>query len=279
MKRRYIKVSPEEEIEICDMYKSGISLPRTGMAFNRTTNVIRDVLKRNHVKTRHKSRVSFSKDDVKSISERYAAGEPSTTISKSYNVLPSTIRNLLRRHGFHIRPVQISSRRSPLNRSFFDHIDTEEKAYWLGFIAADGGIMKRCLVISLKAEDIDHLQKLSTAIGSTLSPKIDSQGYARIAFSSSEIVSSLSRYHVTPRKTFTVRFPELPTELDRHYLRGYFDGDGGIYLYPVQKTGGYAARFQITSNRWIIQDIREKLTGVCNHPGRITVESPDIHTL
>ena len=51
------------------------------------------------------------------------------------------------------------SRKYNFDENFFDKIDTEEKAYWLGFIYADGAIFKRTLSIRLSTKDIHHLEK------------------------------------------------------------------------------------------------------------------------
>jgi DNA-binding transcriptional regulator WhiA len=49
------------------------------------------------------------------------------------------------------------------NREFFDIIDTQEKAYWLGFFYADGSLWKngKQLSILLSQNDIEHLQKFA----------------------------------------------------------------------------------------------------------------------
>jgi len=64
-------------------------------------------------------------------------------------------------------------KKANIKSDIFDNIDTEEKAYWLGFIYADGNIsdMESYLrksgkyvyrmEVSLKADDIDHLNKLN----------------------------------------------------------------------------------------------------------------------
>lgn len=53
--------------------------------------------------------------------------------------------------------------------AFFKEIDTEEKAYWLGFIAADGFITTRdnTVGITLGRKDKNHLFKFTKSISAT----------------------------------------------------------------------------------------------------------------
>ena len=51
----------------------------------------------------------------------------------------------------------------------FETIDTEEKAYWLGFMYADGyiGASRYSVGINLSLKDIDHLKKFCKYMGLT----------------------------------------------------------------------------------------------------------------
>jgi len=128
-------------------------------------------------------------------------------------------------------------RRYSLDESFFEKIDTEEKAYALGFIAADGGIPDngRSVRIELHAKDVHILRDIRRAMGSNA--RISEKRYAEypnrgpyklIYFSSQKLVADLARHGVTPRKSLTLQYPRLPRKHERHYLRGLFDGDGCI---------------------------------------------------
>ena len=57
-------------------------------------------------------------------------------------------------------------RKYALNEAFFEIIDSEEKAYWLGFIAADGCVYRRTLSINLNIKDKAHLEKLIAILNS-----------------------------------------------------------------------------------------------------------------
>jgi hypothetical protein len=141
------------------------------------------------------------------------------------------------RRGEGLRPLEWrGTRKYTIDHHFFDDIDTEAKAYWLGFITADGCVMgKGRLAINLAAIDASHLEKLNADIGSDypvrLGPSSKSAtGMARWYASSIPLVSALGALGVTPRKSATVAPWDGPPGLMPHYWRGMVDGDGGMSL-------------------------------------------------
>ena len=61
------------------------------------------------------------------------------------------------------------ARKHTCNEHFFDTIDTQEKAYWLGFLFADGNVsnISNTVSISLKGDDIAHLEKFKIFINAS----------------------------------------------------------------------------------------------------------------
>lgn len=122
------------------------------------------------------------------------------------------------------------------NDSFFETIDTEKKAYWLGFLTADGCIKSNsnCMSISLSAKDIDHLRLFKNDIESEHPIKIEHNlsfdgkvtECCALRISNKRLYQSLERLGFTPDKTCHEHPVELPEELHPHYIRGMFDGDG-----------------------------------------------------
>ena len=117
-----------------------------------------------------------------------------------------------------------------LNEFFFENIDTEEKAYWLGFIFADGNISKnnKCFQIVLHKDDKEHLFKMKKSFGAT-QPVFDVRGkYFGVSIKNKAFCRHLINLGVTPRKSKTAIPPSLPVSLERHFWRGVIDGDGSI---------------------------------------------------
>lgn len=131
------------------------------------------------------------------------------------------------------------------DENYFEKIDTEDKAYWLGFLYADGYVRvgKRNsgqLKLKLCKNDKDHIQKFKKSINST-HPIKDSIDYFKK--DNKEYISNNSTLNVynekiskdlisngcVNNKTFKIRLPELEDNMMHHFIRGYFDGDGCIH--------------------------------------------------
>jgi intein/homing endonuclease len=125
--------------------------------------------------------------------------------------------------------------------NYFKKIIDEHKAYWLGFLMADGNLCKheKRPMIELGVSEVDssHLNKFASCIKSntaiykrkhTLNEKIYYS--SRIMIYSKPMYEDLIRHGCVPNKTFNMKFPQhIDKQLIKHYIRGYFDGDGCIH--------------------------------------------------
>lgn len=114
----------------------------------------------------------------------------------------------------------------------FETIDTEEKAYWLGFLYADGsvGSNDNRIELGLAEKDFHHIEKFRDFIGifNKISYRPTTKSY-RYSFKSIPCKSDLIKQGCVPKKSLILNFPEkhqVPRELIKHFIRGYFDGDG-----------------------------------------------------
>lgn len=132
------------------------------------------------------------------------------------------------------------------NHKYFENIDTEEKAYWLGFIYADGYISRNEekymneFGIELQKSDYKHLKKFNKSINGNINVSFRSrenifEGYNKtyetcfIRIYSKEFVNNLIKNGVVENKSLKVTFPKhINNSLIRHFIRGFFDGDGCI---------------------------------------------------
>lgn len=149
-------------------------------------------------------------------------------IARTLNTYCDRVVGILREHGFEIFP----NKKYTYFQDVFECIDTEHKAYWLGFLFADGDVRigKWRLKLCLSIKDEFHLVKFSNFIGLKLPIEISKQRnnkkYVTVSVNSKKIVSDLILLGCTPRKSKTLLFPKLRQDLIRHFIRGYFDGDG-----------------------------------------------------
>jgi hypothetical protein len=120
-----------------------------------------------------------------------------------------------------------------LDHSYFDEISDERRAYWLGFITADGCVRhvdgRSILSVALKVGDSGHLRSLCDDLGSDRPILFSKRSEAAVHFNSEPIAAALGRLGVGPRKTATVLPWNGPADLMPHYWRGLFDGDGCLH--------------------------------------------------
>ena len=124
-----------------------------------------------------------------------------------------------------------ASRKYSLNQDYFKEINTEEKAYILGFIYADGCVSKKGyeLIIKLNNKDRILLEKIRNEMDSNQPINyVKNKNQSILRISSKKICLDLLNNGVMPAKTFKIEFPSLNLNLVRHFIRGYFDGDGCI---------------------------------------------------
>lgn len=181
--------------------------------------------------------------------KEYLSGKSLREIAEEYHISRNNFSKYLKEHNIPIRNQKITSRKYYCNESFFETIDTENKAYWLGFILADGYIQthnnSKYIAIGLKLEDKKHLEKFKKDIQATYEIKeYSGKGYnenhkiARILISSEKLYDDLRKYGITENKTFYETYPRLPLQLQRHFIRGVFDGDGCVYYAKRDKCLG-----------------------------------------
>lgn len=164
------------------------------------------------------------------------------------------------------------------DESYFETIDTEEKAYWLGFIAADGCILKSSeynsyrLKINLNSVDIEHLRKFLRCIdANNTDVKIyDTAGFAAhrkdkkiasVVLNSFKLCSDLQKYNVHRNKSLDIELPELSDDMIPHYLRGFFDGDGSYHYHYDAKSNRYRYSFEVVgASKNMMTQIQEYLS-------------------
>lgn len=137
------------------------------------------------------------------------------------------------------------------NDDYFGTVKTQERAYWLGFLAADGCVKHNrgslVVAVALAEQDRGHLERFREALGITAPVHTEtSTASCRVQVYSAQLAEDLSRFGVVPRKSATIRWPELPPDLLSHYLRGYFDGDGCVHV--PKSAPVYRSWFSIVSN-------------------------------
>jgi len=157
-------------------------------------------------------------------------GKTALEIGKELEIPYTTVRSWCKRLDIKAQKGKTGKEVYNFNRRYFKDIDTEEKAYWLGFIYADGNIHNYKVRVQLQGKDKEHLVKFAKAIGFPRIREYERNGkeYCRIGITSIEMVDDLKELGMGEAKTFNMRMPHIRKDLIRHFARGFFDGDGSI---------------------------------------------------
>lgn len=149
-----------------------------------------------------------------------------------------------------------NGRQVVLYHDYFSNIDTEEKAYFLGLFAADGHLYwdkqkgeSYNISLALMKQDKYIVEKFAKAIGTDKEVKeyTNTTGFqrkdgqphieCRIVVSSKQMYNDLNKWGVMEHKSALIKsLPNLNDDMMRHYIRGYFDGNGSAF---VTKQKGY----------------------------------------
>lgn len=193
---------------------------------------------------------------IKEIIYKYSFGNYNMKmLSKEYNISILFIKKALQNNKIEVRRSG-TPRLYKVNDYYFDEIDSEEKAYFLGFLYADGSISKdmNCVSMNLQVGDKEILQKLNDLVqperplwfrnnqrvrdGET---RRGTKDQFCMSIRSKRIPQMLEKWGCAHNKTYKhMEFPSfLSSELIPHFIRGFLDGDGCIYKGLVSFTGRF----------------------------------------
>lgn len=253
-KKEEIKINKELENKFLTLYNEGKTTKEIIELLGITKSQGYGFIRRNGLKSKgiNKRRKITEKDEELIIKE-YLEGK---TIKEIYSChfkdicSEGTVNAVLKKAKI-TRP---NGTRAKINHNYFSNIDNEHKAYWLGFLLADGSVKHHkekgecyTVTLSLKIEDDYILKEFAKDLESDkevhYSYRVtDSKSWgdkycgkphnmAYISLFSKQVFNDLGRYGVVPNKTYILnKLPNIPKDLMRHLIRGYFDGDGSVFL-------------------------------------------------
>lgn len=188
-----------------------------------------------------------------------------TSLAKKYGVTLQAIKGLLNRRGYKSKSQSELQKKYFIDERFFDEIDTEEKAYFLGFLYADGYNDEKGIIhLTLQEKDVEILKKLKKIIKSDKPLRYIKKNIGQNAYSlnieNKHISNKLKELGCTKGKSLTLQFPEwLDEKLYNHFIRGYFDGDGSIGKYQNIKYNNYNYVFTLEGNKDFLEMVQNIL--------------------
>lgn len=181
------------------------------------------------------STIKTPKDLKPEILELIKQGLTPKMIADKLNLNYVSTQQMCNRLGYLFRPNQGNIR-------YFENIDTSLKAYFLGFICADGAIVKNSLTITIHSKDKLLLEKLKEEIGceheikNINTPmgfdKTRNVDHVRFVITNKDLIKDLNSYGIYPKKSMTIGniILNINKEFKDAFIIGYFDGDGSVQL-------------------------------------------------
>lgn len=187
-----------------------------------------------------------NKNNDKIVKEYIATNISCCDLSKKYGLSESGMSSLLKRNNVKIRQIQgICNKKYSVNQNYFEKIDSEDKAYFLGLLYADGCNNKEGFILSLQERDGKILEilkekiKYSGPIKFRKKAKEGWQNQLSISVYGVKISKDLNKLGCGPKKSLILDFPtenQVPNYLMNHFIRGCFDGDGCFYINKKKKS-------------------------------------------
>jgi len=174
--------------------------------------------------------------DSEEIVKLYQSGLSAAKIGKKFNTSNTPIYRILKEEGVQLRSFSEMNRKYKVNETYFDVINSHEKAYILGLIYADGcnKVYKNTIDISLHKKDVDILKKIKNIIQPDkplgFSKKMNQYSFR---IENKHISKQLELKGVIQAKSLKITFPTkkiVPKKFVHSFVLGYFDGDGSLSI-------------------------------------------------
>lgn len=223
------KFADAQEVEIARKYQNGKMISELADEYRCGRKAIRSALIRQGLSVRHGGPNAcgrfFDDDGDRKVRKLYNSGKSIAEITKIYNLGSlKTVNQSLKRTGDR-RP----NRTYFFDEHVFDMVDTEEKAYWLGFLYADGSPGDHQIRLALSVRDQSHLEKFRSFFGDRCPPMHGDGKACWVTLSSRHLVDTIAQYGIViGRNQFFKMKNVLHSDLHRHFIRGCIDGDGFI---------------------------------------------------
>lgn len=182
-------------------------------------------------------KIILTQEQIENILLDYNNNLSQQKIAEKYNISRSVVKRILEENKIAIR---VKTQKYNGDYDIFQIIDTAEKAYWLGFLAADGCNYQRktnaSIIINIKSQDIEQLYKFKKFCKTNAEIKIytTSEGYSnntemcKIILNSKKMSNDLIDKGIISNKSLILKPPRINEQYYLPFILGYFDGDGSI---------------------------------------------------
>lgn len=220
--------------EIKKLINQGYSSYKIAKILGCAKSSVLKCLKNNGIKTQHKcksNKNNLLKDKLDKVLTLYLEDKTCSFIGKELGHSEVAVIQLLNKYGYD------TSFTYKVDELFFEKIDSEEKAYVLGWMYSDGNVMPEGkLRICLNQKDEEIILKIKDILeyeGPLYYKKErnSSEKQVELCINRKKMTDDLNKLGVIPAKSLVIDFPtfdQVPQNLIHHFVRGVFDGDGSI---------------------------------------------------
>jgi hypothetical protein len=265
LSRRVIMLLTSEQISnIRALIELGFSAKRSAYKLKIDHREMRNAIKTYNMTIK---KIPFTPDKIPLIIETYNNGVSIRQLSEIYDVGRRLIKGWIKARGV-LRSVSDSNRITFFNQHYFDQIDTDIKAYWLGFFYADAynSNITWTVNLALASKDMGHIRKLADAIelprenithSITINKENDKQyEHHSLKMYSKHLCETLNKLGCPQAKSFIIKYPEwLEPQFDKSFIRGMFDGDGCLTMRKKTKEW----KWSLVSTKECCEVIQKKL--------------------
>ena len=228
--------SKEDVNKIIEMYESEILIEEIMNFYKCEEHHIRLVLKENQIDRKYNK---LNQEIYDRIVDKYENGMSQYKISYDLLISDCCIRKTLNKCNVQKRSYSENNRRYHRNSHYFDKINTQNKAYILGLLFADGNNFPdhNAITIALQEEDkyvLDFIKDELEYEGPIRFIPLHNKNSKyknqyTLVINDPYMSSCLEKLGVVKAKSLITTFPEyIRMNYIRHFIRGYFDGDGSI---------------------------------------------------
>lgn len=205
--------------------------------------------------------LKYTEQEIKKFGEYYKLGNSLKETSKHFNVNYHTLKQNLIRFGYRV-PVKKLNNQRVKNITYFDTIDTHEKAYFLGLLFADGYVAKTPygvnVGIALQLQDKYILEYLKKKLN--ISNKIsDYKNSSKLSVTCQHMYDKLISLGIKENKShLDYKIPNIDKKFINSFILGYFNGDGCITI----KATGYSVVSICCNSKVFLEDIQQYLKNI-----------------
>ena len=237
----------ENEIDYLRDNYGIISLSELADYFGTTINSVKRCAERHNIKSAR----AWTDEEIIFLQKHYK--------DMTYKELSSYLQRSKSAIDLKINRLGLIKSKYTYNKDFFENIDTEEKAYWLGFMFADGYIVNNEnrygedeFGLTLAEDSLDSIKKFKKSLRATNPIRYDKskekgQTSVKLVLRSQKTVNDLIDKGCVKQKSLILQPPKkVPEKLLSHFIRGFFDGDGSLMKYNYNNYTSYQIEFTTT---------------------------------